>query len=146
MESPAGISASLINSTFASILLSEPTQIEPFSPVAKLYMFSPPEKIALLPSGLTREPSSRSTQQPELVEHQIRPYLSTAVEYTVSPDSEITKYPVKDLDFPKNAIICGVQRGSQAMIAVGDTRIEAYDKVAVFALPENLKEIDRFFK
>ena len=68
------------------------------------------------------------------------------IEYTVSPDSEITKYPVKDLDFPKNAIICGVQRGSQAMIAVGDTRIEAYDKVAVFALPENLKEIDRFFK
>lgn len=68
------------------------------------------------------------------------------MEYTVAPGSPITKAPLKDLDFPQNAIIVGVIRGNDASIAVGDTKIEAYDRVAIFALPESLKEIDRFFR
>jgi len=68
------------------------------------------------------------------------------IEYTVAPGSAITKKPLKDLDFPANAIIAGVIRGSDSFIAVGDTRIEAYDRVAVFALPETVKEVDKFFK
>ena len=68
------------------------------------------------------------------------------IEYTVAPGSAITKAPLKDIQFPCNAIVGGVVRGSEAMIAVGDTQIEAYDRVAVFALPQAIKEIDRFFK
>ena len=68
------------------------------------------------------------------------------MEYTVAPGSAITKAPLSELDFPKNAIIGGVIRGGESFIAVGDTRIEAYDRVAIFALPETIKEIDRFFK
>ena len=68
------------------------------------------------------------------------------IEYTVAPDSAITKAPLKDIQFPKNAIIGGVIRGSESFIAVGDTQIEAYDRVAIFALPQTIKEIDRFFK
>ena len=68
------------------------------------------------------------------------------MEYTVAPDAPITKAPLKDLEFPQNAIIVGVIRGNDAYIAVGDTKIEAYDRVAIFALPESLKEIDRFFR
>lgn len=68
------------------------------------------------------------------------------LEYTVSPDSPITKKPLKDLNFPANAIIGGVIRGSESMIAVGDTQIEAYDRVAVFALPESVSQVDKFFK
>ena len=68
------------------------------------------------------------------------------MEYTVAPDSAITKGPLKDIPFPRNAIIGGIVRGSEAFIAVGDTRIEAYDRVAVFAMPETIKEIDKFFK
>lgn len=68
------------------------------------------------------------------------------IEYTVAPGSPITKAPVKDLDFPRSAIIGGVIRKGEAIIAVGDTRIEAYDRVAVFVLPEASAEIDRFFK
>ena len=68
------------------------------------------------------------------------------IEYTVAPGSAITKKPVKDLGFPTGAIIGGVIRGSEAIIAVGDTQIEPYDRVAIFALPDTLKEIDRFFK
>ena len=68
------------------------------------------------------------------------------LEYTVAPDSKITKGALKDIAFPRNAIIGGVIRGSESFIAVGDTRIEPYDRVAVFALPEAVKEVDRFFK
>ena len=68
------------------------------------------------------------------------------LEYIVAPESKITKYPLKDTDFPKNAIVGGIIRGNESFIAVGDTHIQAYDRVAVFSLPESVKEVDRFFK
>ena len=68
------------------------------------------------------------------------------IEYTVAPGAAITAAPIKDIDFPRNAIIGGVIRGNEAFIAVGDTQIQPYDRVAIFALPETIREIDRFFK
>ena len=68
------------------------------------------------------------------------------LEYIVTPGSSITKCMLKDMNFPKNAIIGGVIRGNESFIAVGDTQIQAYDRVAVFALPEAVKDVDRFFK
>ena len=68
------------------------------------------------------------------------------LEYIVAPDTAITKKTLKDMNFPKNAIIGGIIRGNESFIAVGDTQIQAYDRVAVFALPEAVKEVDRFFK
>ncbi len=68
------------------------------------------------------------------------------LEYIVAPDTEITKRPLKDMGFPANAIIGGVIRGNESFIAVGDTQINAYDRVAVFALPQAVKEVDKFFK
>jgi len=68
------------------------------------------------------------------------------LEYIVAPDTKITKTALKDMNFPRNAIIGGVIRGNESYIAVGDTKIEAYDRVAVFALPEAVKEVDKFFK
>lgn len=68
------------------------------------------------------------------------------LEYTVAPGSPITKRRLRDLDFAANAVIGGLIRGTEAYIAVGDTQIEAYDRVVVFALPEAVREVDRFFK
>lgn len=68
------------------------------------------------------------------------------LEYIVAPDTKITKAALKDMNFPNNAIIGGIIRGNDSYIAVGDTKIEAYDRVAVFALPEAVKEVDKFFK
>ncbi|MBP5482773.1 MAG: Trk system potassium transporter TrkA [Bacteroidales bacterium] len=67
-------------------------------------------------------------------------------EYTAAPDSRITKDILKDIDFPADAIIGGVIRGGDSFIAVGHTRIEPYDRVAVFALPGAVKEVDKMFK
>lgn len=68
------------------------------------------------------------------------------LEYTVAPDSAITKGALKDLSFPKDSVIGGIIRGSESRIAVGATKIEAYDRVVVFALPHAVKEVDKFFK
>ena len=68
------------------------------------------------------------------------------LEYIVAPDTKITKVPLKDMGFPHNAIIGGIIRGNESFIAVGETQIQAYDRVAVFALPEAVKEVDKFFR
>ena len=68
------------------------------------------------------------------------------LEFIVAPDTKITKVPLKDMGFPHNAIIGGIIRGNESFIAVGDTQIQAYDRVAVFALPEVVKEVDKFFR
>ena len=68
------------------------------------------------------------------------------LEYIVSPGSAITKTTLMNMNFPSNAIIGGIIRGNESFIAVGDTQIMAYDRVAVFALPDAVKEVDKFFK
>ena len=68
------------------------------------------------------------------------------LEYTAAPGSRITRGTLKDIDFPRNAIIGGVIRGSDSFIAVGHSHIEAYDRVAVFALPDAVQEVDRMFR
>ena len=68
------------------------------------------------------------------------------LEFIVAPGTKITKVPLKDMGFPRNAIIGGIIRGNESFIAVGDTHIQAYDRVAVFALPEVVKEVDKFFR
>ncbi len=68
------------------------------------------------------------------------------MEYIVAPGSRITGGPLKSINFPQDAIIGGVIRGNDSFIAVGDSVIEAYDRVAVFALPGAVKDVDRFFR
>ena len=68
------------------------------------------------------------------------------LEYIVAPDTAITKKPLKETVFPRNAIIGGIIRRNESFNAVGDTQIQEYDRVAVFALPEAVKEVDKFFR
>ena len=53
------------------------------------------------------------------------------LEFIVSPDTAITKKALKDMDFPKNAIIGGVIRGNESFIAVGDTQIQEIGRAHV---------------
>lgn len=68
------------------------------------------------------------------------------IEFIVAPKSKITKAPLKDLDFPSGAIIGGVIRGGESFIAVGTSQIQEYDRVAVFAMPEVVREVDKWFR
>ena len=68
------------------------------------------------------------------------------MEYVAQPKSLITKKPIKDLNFPKEAIIGGIIRDDETIIAVGDTKIQSGDKVVVFSLPGGVKQTEKFFK
>ena len=67
------------------------------------------------------------------------------LEFIAKKDSKITKAPLNELDFPKDAVIGGVIRDRSSFIATGDTEIHPQDHVVVFALPSALQKVDKFF-
>jgi trk system potassium uptake protein TrkA len=67
------------------------------------------------------------------------------MEFVVKPHSMVTRRPIKNLNFPKGAIIGGIVRNGESYIAVGDFLIQEGDKVVVFALPESIHKVDDFF-
>lgn len=67
------------------------------------------------------------------------------LEFVVKQDSKATSGEIKNIDFPKDAIVGGIIRGQKAFIAKGSTQIEAEDRVVVFALPSAVKKLDKFF-
>ena len=67
------------------------------------------------------------------------------MEYVVKPQSKITRAPLKEVNFPDEAIIGGVIRGKNSFIAHGDTLIKPYDRVVVFALPSEIYTVGKFF-
>jgi trk system potassium uptake protein TrkA len=67
------------------------------------------------------------------------------LEFIAKEDSKITKAALNQVDFPKGSIIGGVIRDKSSFIANGYTLIQANDKVVVFALPEAISKVGKFF-
>jgi trk system potassium uptake protein TrkA len=67
------------------------------------------------------------------------------MEFVAKPDSKITREPLRNIDFPKDAIIGAWVRGRQSAIANKDTEIKPFDRVIVFALPSAIGKIGKFF-
>ena len=67
------------------------------------------------------------------------------LEYMVKSSSAIIKKPIKNLKFPKNAIVGGYIRNDVGYITVGDTVFQKDDKVVVFALPGAISKVEDFF-
>ncbi len=67
------------------------------------------------------------------------------IEYIVNPGSPVTEDILRNLNFPKDAIIGGIIRGSEAFIATGDTLIRPYDRVAVFTKPGAMRKVEKLF-
>ena len=68
------------------------------------------------------------------------------VEFIVKEKSKITKKYIKQLDFPKSAIIGGVVRRDKSIIPNGDFRIRAGDRVVVLSSPTSISKVEAFFK
>ena len=68
------------------------------------------------------------------------------MEFIVKPGSAATKGKIRDIDFPKDAIIGGIVHGNTSSIAIGDSQIQAYDRVTVLALPGSINKVNRFFE
>ncbi|MFD2917412.1 Trk system potassium transporter TrkA [Psychroserpens luteus] len=67
------------------------------------------------------------------------------LEFDVNSQSKITKKKIKDLDFPRSAIIGGVIRDDVGLIPLGDFQIQMGDKVVVCSLPRSITQVERFF-
>ena len=67
------------------------------------------------------------------------------LEFIVKPNSPATKASIKDLGMPAEVVVGGVVRGNKVFIASGDTKILAYDRVVVFAMPSVLAKVGHFF-
>jgi trk system potassium uptake protein TrkA len=67
------------------------------------------------------------------------------IEYFTNENSKITRKPVSEIHFPKGALLGAVVRGEDFFIPVGDSQLEAGDKVVVFAMPTAIKEVEKLF-
>lgn len=67
------------------------------------------------------------------------------LEYRVPEGSKIVKGKIRDINFPKGAIVGGGTRDGKPFIATGDTEIKPNDKVVVFTLPHAFEKMSRFF-
>jgi len=68
------------------------------------------------------------------------------LEFEVKPNTKVTKYPIKDLNFTKKAVFSGVIRDGNALMTFGDFQIKSGDKVIVFTLIEGIHEVENFFQ
>ena len=67
------------------------------------------------------------------------------LEMEVPPGSPAVKSQLKDLNFPKNAILGAIMREGVMMIPSGDTLCKPGDLVMVFALPDAIERIEKLF-
>ncbi len=67
------------------------------------------------------------------------------LEFIAKPNSPATKEKIRHLNFPPGATIGGIVRGESVFIGVGDFEIKAYDRVVVFALPDAISSVGKFF-
>lgn len=68
------------------------------------------------------------------------------IEFIAQSGSDVTKDYIKDLSFPKGAIIGGIVRGEDTFIATGNTQIKSNDRVVVFCLPDAVKKVKKLFR
>jgi len=67
------------------------------------------------------------------------------LEFIVKPESAICNKAIKTIKFPRSAIIGGVIRDGEGIIALGDFTVKAADRVVVCCLPQSIKKVERFF-
>ncbi|MBD3862684.1 MAG: trk system potassium uptake protein TrkA [Olleya marilimosa] len=67
------------------------------------------------------------------------------LEFKVKPTSKICNKLIKDVEFPRSAIVGGVIRNGKGLIALGSFRIEEGDYIVVCCLPRSIKEVEKLF-
>jgi len=67
------------------------------------------------------------------------------LEFIVKPTSEVSNKKIRDLDFPRSAIIGGIIRDGEGIIALGDFMIRAGDRIVVCCLPRSINKVEKLF-
>ncbi|MGB0880204.1 MAG: Trk system potassium transporter TrkA [Polaribacter sp.] len=66
-------------------------------------------------------------------------------EFEVLANAKVTKKPIKDLRFPREAVFGGIIRDGKAYMSFGDFQIQSGDKAIVFCLPEAISIVEELF-
>ncbi len=67
------------------------------------------------------------------------------LEFKVKPTSKICNRLIKEVEFPRSAIVGGVIRDQKGLIALGDFRVEEGDYIVVCCLPRSIKKVEKLF-
>jgi len=67
------------------------------------------------------------------------------LEFIVKSESKVNGMLIKEIDFPRSATIGGVIKEGQGIIALGDYKINAGDRVVVCSLPRALNKVESLF-
>ena len=67
------------------------------------------------------------------------------LEFLVSSNSKVIGKKIKDINFPRSAIIGGVIRDDKGLIALGDFQIKEGDKVLICSLYEGISKVEKLF-
>lgn len=90
---------------------------------------------------------SRYIKRGELISYASLEGIDAEVmEFKAISGSDVTKDKIKDLDFPKGAIVGGLVRGEESIIATGETQIKPGDSVVVVCLPDSVSAVEKLFR
>lgn len=67
-------------------------------------------------------------------------------EFEVLSNAKVTKKPIRELRFPRDAVFGGIIRDGEALMSFGDFQIKAGDKAIVFCLPEAIGTVEDLFR
>ncbi|MFT5234310.1 MAG: trk system potassium uptake protein TrkA [Candidatus Krumholzibacteriia bacterium] len=70
---------------------------------------------------------------------------SEILQIEVNADCSWLGEPLMELDFPKNAVIGAILKGGRVLTPEGSTVLGAGDQVVVFALPDGVDDVVKFF-
>ncbi len=68
------------------------------------------------------------------------------IEFVIHRNSAVTKKNLKNLHFPKNALIGAVIRDGEPLIPNGEFVLNKGDKVIVFAMPDSIAKVESIFR
>lgn len=66
-------------------------------------------------------------------------------EFEVKPNAKVTKKVIRELRFPREAIIGGVIRNGEPLMSFGDFQLQSEDRAIVFCLPEAITIVEDLF-
>jgi trk system potassium uptake protein TrkA len=67
------------------------------------------------------------------------------LEFVVSSSSEVCNQFIKNIELPRSAIIGGVVRDQNGLIALGDFKILSGDRIVVCCLPQSISKVEKLF-
>ena len=68
------------------------------------------------------------------------------IEFVISKNNHLTRKPLREQRFPKQALIGCVIRGEETFLPNGDFTLQLHDKAIVFAMPEAIGGVERIFR